>query len=121
MLRRELHESNWSPTATADWRTSEQYEEICELKKHNVVLKDSLDDTEKKLDHVKLSVNRGESQVKRLSQQIEELQETVHVFQEAEECKDPELAFSEVSGRTFSGTVNRDHVSEAKFSQPQCC
>ena len=37
-------------------------------------------------------------------------------FQEAEECKDPELAFSEVSGRTFSGIVNRDHVSEAKFS-----
>ena len=38
------------------------------------------------------------------------------LFQEAEECKDPELAFSEVSGRTFSGIVNRDHVSEANFS-----
>ena len=83
----ELHESNWSPTATADWRTSDQYEEICELKKNNIALKDSLDDTEKKLDHVKLSVNRGESQVNRLSQQIGELQET-----------------------------NRDHVSGANFS-----
>ena len=83
----ELHESNTSPTSTADWRTSEQYEEICELKKNNIALKDSLDDTEKKLDHVKLSVNRSESQVNRLSQQIGELQET-----------------------------NRDHVAEANFS-----
>ena len=86
------------------------------MKKNNVVLKDALDDTEKKLDDVELSVNRGESQVKRLSKQIEELQETANVSQEGEECKDPELAFSEVSGRTFSGIVNRDHVSEANFS-----
>ena len=86
------------------------------MKKNNVVLKDALDDTEKKLDHVELSVNHGESQVKRLSKQIEELQKTANVSQEGEECKDPELAFSEVSGRTFSGIVNRDHVSEANFS-----
>ena len=36
-------------------------------------------------------------------------------YRKAAECKDPELAFSEVSGRTFSGIVNRDHISEANF------
>ena len=54
--------------------------------------------------------------MKRLSKQIEELQETANVSQEAEECKDPELAFSECQGRNFSGIVNRDHVAEANFS-----
>ena len=51
--------------------------EIRELKANNIALKGPLDDTERSIDHAKLSLDRGESQVKRLSQQILELQETV--------------------------------------------
>ena len=37
-------------------------------------------------------------------------------FRNPRNLKTRELAFCEVSGRTFSGTVNRNHASEAKFS-----
>ena len=78
----------------------------------NIALKNSLDDLEKKHDHVKLSLNRSESQVKRLSQHIWELLETVNVLLEAGEFTDPQLAFSE-SGR--------NHVSGANFLKSHCC
>ena len=39
------------PKPTEDERNSEQHEEIRELKTNNTALKDSLDDTEKKLDY----------------------------------------------------------------------
>ena len=68
MLRSEMDESNKSPKTTEDWKNSEQYEEIRELQANNIALKDSLNDTEKKVDNVKLSLNRNESQVKRLTQ-----------------------------------------------------
>ena len=55
----------------ADWTTSEQCEEIRELKT-NIALQDSLNDTEKSLGRVTLSLDRSESPVKRLSQQIRE-------------------------------------------------
>ena len=42
--------------------------------------------------------DRIESQVKRLSQQSRELQETFNVSQDAEESEAPELAISELSG-----------------------
>ena len=58
MLRKEIDKSNKS---TTDWRNSEQHEEIRELKANNIALNGSLDDTEKSLDHVKLSLDRGES------------------------------------------------------------
>ena len=35
---------------------------------------------------------------------------------EAAEFKDPEPAISEMSGQTFSGVVNRHHVSEANLA-----
>ena len=80
-----------------DWCTSEQYEEIRELQASNIALKDSLDDTEKKLDHVK-SLNRGESQVKRLSQLSWECSETVKYFTGSRwNFENPEIALSEVS------------------------
>ena len=60
-----------------------------------------------------LSVDRSESRVKRRSQQIRELQETVSVSQGAVEFEDPGSAISEVSGRTLNGVVNHNHVSEA--------
>ena len=55
------------PTSMADWKTSEEHEEIRELKANNIALKGSLDDTEKSFDHVKLCLDRSESQVQRLS------------------------------------------------------
>ena len=61
MLRKEMDESNQFPKSMADWKTSKQNEEIRELKANNIALKGSLDDTEKKLDDVKLSLDRGES------------------------------------------------------------
>ena len=115
MLRREIGELNKFFTSATDWRNSEQDEAIRELKANNIALKGSLDDTEKSLDHVKLSLDRGGSQVRRLSKQIRELQESVNVLQEAVD-KDPELASSEVSRRTFNSTVNRNHVSEANVA-----
>ena len=54
-------------------QSPQQHEEIRELQTNNIVLKDSIDDTEKKLDHVKLRLNRSESQGKRLAQPIWEL------------------------------------------------
>ena len=67
-----------------------------ELKANNITLKDSFDDTEKKLDRVMLSLIRSESQVKIFATDLGI----------AAKFRDPELAFSEVSGRTFSGIVN---------------
>ena len=64
------------PKSMTDWKTSEEYEEIRELKANNIALKDTLSITEQSLDHFTLSLDRGESHVKRLSQQIRELQET---------------------------------------------
>ena len=80
MLRRDIDESNMFPKSTTDWKTSEQHEEIRELKANGIALKDSPNDTEKSLDHDTLSLDRSESQVKRLSQQIRQLQETANVF-----------------------------------------
>ena len=108
-------------TSMVEWTTSEQYMEIPELQPNNIVLQDSLKETERSLGKVTLGVECSEFLVKRLSQQTQELQETVNVLQEAVEFKDPELANSEVSGQTFTCIVNRNHVSEAKKSQPQFC
>ena len=115
MLRSEIGESNKFFTSGTDWRNSEQHEEIRELKANNIALKGSLDDTEKSLNHVKLSLDRSGFQVRRLSKQIPELQESVNVLQEAAD-EDPEPASSEVSRRTFNSIVNRNHVSEANFA-----
>ena len=41
---------------------------------------------------------------------------TLNILQEAAKFTNPKPAFSEVSGRTFSGIVNRNHVTEANFS-----
>ena len=49
----------------ADWKTSEQYEEIRELKTNNLALQGSLNDTEESLVRVTLSLDCGESLVKR--------------------------------------------------------
>ena len=75
MLRKEIDESNQFPKSMADWKTSKQNEEMRELEANNIALKGSLD-TEKSLDHVKLSLDRRRSQVRRLSQQIRGLQES---------------------------------------------
>ena len=84
------------------------------MQTNNIVLQDSLKETEKSLGKVTLGVECSEFLVKRLSQQTQELQETVNVLQEAAEFKDPEPANSEVSGQTFTCIVSRNHVSEAK-------
>ena len=68
-----------SPRSLADWTTSEQYEQIRELKTNNIELQGSLDQT----------VN--ESLVERLTQQ-----DTVNVLHAGAEC--------EVSGRTFKSS-----------------
>ena len=52
-----------------------------------------------------ISLDRSQSLVKRLPQLIRELQETVNVSQESAELKDPELANSDESGRTFTSKV----------------
>ena len=52
------------------------------MKANNIALKGSLNDTEKSLDRVTLSLDRSESQVKRLSQQNLELQDTENVKQD---------------------------------------
>ena len=63
---------------------------------------------------MKLSLNRVVSHAKRLTQQNWELRENASVSQEASEFNNPaEPASSEVSGRTFSCVVNRNHVSRA--------
>ena len=108
-------------TSMVEWTTSEQYMDIPELQTNNTLLQDSLKETEKSLGKVTLSVECSEFLVKRLSQQTQELQETVNVLQEAVEFKDPKPANSEVSGQTFTCIVNRNHVSAAKKSQPQFC
>ena len=104
------------PWSTTDLWNSEQHEEIRELKANHTALKGFPDDTEKSFDHVKLSLDRCESQVKRLSQRYQELQETLNVFQESVEFKHLESAISEVSGRTCNSIVDRNHVSGANFA-----
>ena len=99
MLRREIDESSMFPKSMVEWRTSEQSEEIRELKANNIALQGSVN-TEKSLDPATLSPDPGESLVKLLTQQIRELQDTVHVLQEAVEFEDQEPANGEVSGRT---------------------
>ena len=61
-----------------------------------------------------LRLDRGESQAKRLTQQIQELQDTVNVVQDVEDLKDRELATGEVSGQTCTCVFDRHDVSEAK-------
>ena len=106
MLRREIDESNLFPKSMEDRTTRKQ----CE---NSIALQGSLNDTEKSLDQVTLSLDRSESLVKRLTQQIRDLQDTENVLQKAAEFQHPEPANSEVSGRTFNGVVNRSHVCEA--------
>ena len=96
-----------------------------EFRANNIALKDSLDDTEKKLDHVKLSLNRSESHVKRLPQQIWELYETEHVLQEAAEFEGSRAAFREVvrtnflwsceSRRNVTNSLSRDVLDRLFF------
>ena len=57
----------------ADWKTSEEHEEIRELKKNNIAQQDSFNDTDKSLDQVPLSLDRSEPLVKRFTQQVREL------------------------------------------------
>ena len=72
MLRREFDESNMFPKSITGWQTSEQYEDVREWTANSIALKGSLNDTEKSLDHGPLSLDRSESEVKRLSQQTRE-------------------------------------------------
>ena len=66
---------------------------------------------EKSLGQVTFGRDVGESLMRRLSKQVRELQETVNVFQEASECKDPEPAHSEGTGQTLTGFVSRATTS----------
>ena len=86
-LRREIDKSGKVSKSMVDWTTSE-HEGVRELKKSNNIA-------------LQLSLDRSESLVKRLPQQVRELQDTVHVLQDASEFKDLDFANSEVSGRTF--------------------
>ena len=49
------------PKLMVDWKTSDQHEEIRELKANNMALKGSFNDTEKAHDQVTLSLDRCES------------------------------------------------------------
>ena len=62
MMRREVDDSNMFLKSMADWRTSEQYDEIRELKTKNIALQCSLNNTQKSLDRVTLRVDLCESQ-----------------------------------------------------------
>ena len=97
-----------------DLTASEQFGEIHELRMTTIALHGFLNEDEKSFDKVKLTLDRIEPQMKRLPQQIRELQGTVFVLQDAEEQKHPELAANEVSGQTFTSVFNRNRVSEAK-------
>ena len=57
------------PKSMADWKISEQNEEIRALKMNNIALQGSFNDTGKSLDQVTQSLNRSGSLVKRLTQQ----------------------------------------------------
>ena len=70
---------------------------------------------EKSLDRATLSLDRSESQAKRLSQQIRELRETVNALQDAEQFEDPELAISVVS-RTFTCVSDHHRVSDSNLA-----
>ena len=76
----------------------------------------SIESTEERLD-VRLSLDRSASQVKPLSQQNLGVAGRCQCrFRNPRNLKIPDRAFCEVSRRTFSGTVNRNHASEGKFS-----
>ena len=62
LLRREIDESSMFPKSMAEWTTSEQCEEIRELKANNIALQGSVN-TEKSLDPATLSPDPGESLV----------------------------------------------------------
>ena len=80
MLRRLIDESGTFPESTVGWTTSEQYEDICDLQTNNIALQDPLKETERALGKVTLSIDCGESLVKRFTQQIQKVQEIVTVF-----------------------------------------
>ena len=71
--------------------------EIHELMKKNLSLHRSLDDKVNSFDLAHLSMDRSESQVQRLTQQLRDSQETLHVFKDSQDLKDPDPASCEVS------------------------
>ena len=90
-MRKELDESGKLSQSMMDWTTSEQFEDICESRTNGIDLH-AINRMEKSPDQVTLSLDRSESQVTRLLQQILDLEETANALQEAEEFKDPEPA-----------------------------
>ena len=98
-----------------DSAASEQSEAIHELRMKNTSWHGFLHDNEKLLDTTKLSMDRSESEVMRLMQQIRDLQKTVNVLHDSEEFKDPETCQPvRCRDKTLTCASNNNHVSEAK-------
>ena len=114
MLREKLAKLGKMSQSKKDSTISEQSEAIHELRMKNISLHGSLNNKQKSLDEATFSLDRSESQVVRLMQQIRDLQETVTAFQDAQEFQNPEPATSEVSGQTCTCVSNCHHVCEAK-------
>ena len=67
MMERKIDESSIFLKSMTDRKTPKLYEEIRELKMNNIVLKDSLNDTGRSLDHDISILDRSEFLEKRLS------------------------------------------------------
>ena len=89
VAQKKLKESGKMSQSMKNSTASEQSEVIHELRMKNISLDGSLNGKDKPLDKVTLSMDRSESQVMRLMQQIRVLQNTVDALEDAEQFKDP--------------------------------